>query len=54
MSTDKGKQPIESNKVSILAHKETPFQLPFPSLYPVPSTASQILIDNIWSACPFG
>ena len=41
MSTNKGKQPIEP--------EELPFSIPFPSFYPAPSAAPQILIDNIWS-----
>ena len=49
MSTNKGKQPIESKKVSGLTHEKPPFPIPFPSFYPPPSAASQILIDNIWS-----
>eukprot|EP00268_Persea_americana_P000279 TRINITY_DN10108_c0_g2_i1.p1 TRINITY_DN10108_c0_g2~~TRINITY_DN10108_c0_g2_i1.p1 ORF type:complete len:307 (-),score=26.94 TRINITY_DN10108_c0_g2_i1:323-1243(-) len=53
-STDKGKQPIESNKVSAIAHEEPPFRIPFTSFYPTHSAASQILIDNIWSACLSG
>ena len=54
MSTDKGKRPIESNKVSTLSHEEPPFPIPFPCFYLTPSAAFQILIDNIWSTYLFG